>query len=54
MGHRNVTTTQLYLEFPEQQRLDDFPSLEKYIERAVLGDGGYDLVDARAYSGASS
>ena len=58
MGHSNVTTTQLYLEFPEQRRLDDFPSLKKYIERAenkaVLGDGGYDLVDTRAYLRASS
>ena len=54
----NVTTTQLYLEFPEQRRLDDFPSLKKYIEKAenkaVLGDGGYELVDTRAYLRASS
>ena len=32
MGHKNVTTTQHYLRFPEQRRLDDFPSLKKYIE----------------------
>ena len=32
MGHSSVTTTQLYLEFPEQRRLDDFPSLKDYIE----------------------
>jgi len=32
MGHKNVTTTQHYLRFPEQRRLDDFPSLNKYIE----------------------
>ena len=58
MGHSSVTTTQLYLEFPEQRRLDDFPSLKAYIERAenkaVLGDDGYDLMDTRAYLRASS
>jgi integrase/recombinase XerD len=58
MGHSNVTTTQLYLEFPEQRRLDDFPSLKKYIEKAenkaVLGNKGYESRDTRAYSGASS
>jgi site-specific recombinase XerD len=58
MGHKNVTTTQLYLQFPEQRRLDDFPSLAKHIEKAenkaVLGDGGHDLVDTRAYLRASS
>ena len=32
MGHKNVTTTQHYLRFPEQRRLDDFPSLAKHIE----------------------
>ena len=32
MGHKNVTTTQHYLRFPEQRRLDDFPSLIEYIE----------------------
>ena len=31
MGHKNVTTTQHYLRFPEQRRLDDFPSLKKHI-----------------------
>ncbi len=58
MGHSSVTTTQLYLEFPEQRRLDDFPSLKEYIEKAenkpVLGDEGYDLRDTRAYMRASS
>ena len=33
MGHKNVTTTQHYLRFPEQRRLDDFPSLKEYIEQ---------------------
>jgi len=33
MGHKNVTTTQHYLRFPEQRRLDDFPSLREYIEK---------------------
>ena len=58
MGHSSVTTTQLYLEFPEQRRLDDFPSLKEYIEKAenkpVLGDGGHNMVDTRAYIGATS
>ena len=35
MGHKNVTTTQHYLRFPEQRRLDDFPSLKKYIEKGT-------------------
>ena len=58
MGHSSVTTTQLYLEFPEQRRLDDFPSLKEYIEKAenkpVFGDGGHNMVDTRAYIGATS
>ena len=58
MGHSNVTTTQLYLEFPEQRRLDDFPSLKEYIEKAenmaVLPNRGYDSGDTRAYLRASS
>ena len=33
MGHSNVQTTMEYLRFPEQRRLDDFPSLRKYIEQ---------------------
>ena len=39
MGHTQVTTTQLYLEFPEQRRLDDFPSLRKYIEKDMVVNG---------------
>ncbi len=33
MGHSNTQTTMQYLRFPEQRRLDDFPSLRKYIEQ---------------------
>ena len=33
MGHKYVTTTQKYLEYPEERRLDDFPSLKEYIEK---------------------
>ena len=33
MGHTNTQTTMGYLRFPEQRRLDDFPSLRKYIEQ---------------------
>ena len=33
MGHKYVTTTQRYLEYPEERRLDDFPSLKEYIEK---------------------
>ena len=33
MGHSNPQTTMKYLRFPEQRRLDDFPSLRKYIEQ---------------------
>ena len=33
MGHSKTTTTEIYLEYPEQRRLDDFPSLSKYIKR---------------------
>ena len=33
MGHTNTQTTMEYLRFPEQRRLDDFPSLRKYIEQ---------------------
>ena len=32
MGHTNTQTTMRYLRFPEQRRLDDFPSLKDYIE----------------------
>ena len=32
MGHSNTQTTMRYLRFPEQRRLDDFPSLKQYIE----------------------
>ena len=32
MGHSNPQTTMRYLRFPEQRRLDDFPSLRAYIE----------------------
>ena len=35
MGHKNVTTTQHYLRFPEQRRLDDFPSLREYIQNST-------------------
>ncbi len=31
MGHSNTQTTMEYLRFPEQRRLDDFPSLKDYI-----------------------
>ena len=33
MGHSNPQTTMRYLRFPEQRRLDDFPSLREYIEQ---------------------
>ena len=32
MGHSHVTTTQIYLQYPEQRRLYDFPSLEYLIK----------------------
>jgi|SaaInlStandDraft_4_1057021.scaffolds.fasta_scaffold18199_1 site-specific recombinase XerD len=32
MGHSKITTTEIYLQYPEQRRIDDFPSLRKYIE----------------------
>ena len=32
MGHSNPQTTMKYLRFPEQRRLDDFPSLREYIQ----------------------
>ena len=32
MGHSTPKTTMEYLRFPEQRRLDDFPSLKQYIE----------------------
>jgi len=35
MGHKNVTTTQHYLRFPEQRRLDDFPNLREYIQNST-------------------
>ena len=31
MGHTNTQTTMQYLRFPLQRRLDDFPSLTKYM-----------------------
>ena len=31
MGHKSTNTTMRYLRFPEQRRLDDFPSLKDYI-----------------------
>ena len=33
LGHKSTDMTQRYLRFPEQRRLDDFPSLRKYIEQ---------------------
>ena len=32
LGHKSTSMTQRYLRFPEQRRLDDFPSLRAYIE----------------------
>ena len=32
LGHKSTEMTQRYLRFPEQRRLDDFPSLKDYIE----------------------
>jgi integrase len=32
LGHKSTDMTQKYLRFPEQRRLDDFPSLRAYIE----------------------
>ena len=32
LGHKSTDMTQKYLRFPEQRRLDDFPSLKQYIE----------------------
>ena len=32
LGHKSTDMTQRYLRFPEQRRLDDFPSLREYIE----------------------
>ena len=32
LGHKSTNMTQRYLRFPEQRRLDDFPSLREYIE----------------------
>ena len=32
MGHTNTQTTISYLRFPQQRRLDDFPSLRDYVE----------------------
>ena len=32
MGHSKITTTEIYLQYPEQRRIDDFPSLRKFIE----------------------
>ena len=34
MGHSNPQTTMGYLRFPEQRRLDDFPSLKEYISNS--------------------
>ena len=31
LGHKSTDMTQKYLRFPEQRRLDDFPSLTKYM-----------------------
>ena len=33
LGHKSTDMTQRYLRFPEQRRLDDFPSLKDYIEQ---------------------
>ena len=33
LGHSSTNTTMRYLRFPEQRRLDDFPSLREYIEQ---------------------
>ena len=33
LGHKSTDMTQRYLRFPEQRRLDDFPSLREYIEQ---------------------
>ena len=58
MGHGSPNTTMKYLRISPERRFSDFPSLAKHIEKAenkaVLGDGGHDLVDTRAYLRASS
>ena len=33
LGHKSTDMTPRYLRFPEQRRLDDFPSLKIYIEQ---------------------
>ncbi len=33
LGHKSTDMTQRYLRFPEQRRLDDFPSMKEYIEQ---------------------
>ena len=32
LGHKSTDMTQKYLRFPEQRRLDDFPSLQEYAQ----------------------
>ena len=34
LGHTKTTTTEIYLEYPEQRRMDDFPSLKPFIEES--------------------
>jgi integrase len=36
MGHSKTSTTEIYLQYPEQRRLDDFPSLKEYILKEEL------------------
>jgi len=33
MGHCKTSTTEIYLQYPEQRRIDDFPSLKNFIEK---------------------
>jgi site-specific recombinase XerD len=58
MGHKYVTTTQRYLEYPEERRLDDFPSLKEYIEKdenkTQMAMWDTDLRDFKPYLRASS
>jgi len=55
LGHTKTTTTEIYLEYPEQRRIDDFPSLKPLIEegeklrKKVISVVDFSVVDSRRF-----
>ena len=55
LGHTKTSTTEIYLEYPEQRRIDDFPSLKPLIEegeklrKKAISVVDFSVVDSRGF-----